>query len=33
MALQLRLNSEGWLNVTRTLLRADYIGFLLFEVR
>ena len=27
------LNSKGWLNVTHTLLRADYIGFSLFEVR
>ena len=33
MALQLCLNSKGWLNVTRTLFRADYIGYSVFEVR
>ena len=26
------LNSKGWLNFTRTLLRADYIGFLLLRL-
>ena len=33
MVLQLCLNIKGWLNVARTLLRADYIGFIMFEVR
>ena len=27
------VNSKGWLYVTRTLIRADYIGFSLIEVR
>ena len=26
------LNSKGWLNFTRTLLRAHYIGFLLLRL-
>ena len=33
MALQLCLNIKGCLNVASTILRADYIGSLMFEVR
>ena len=33
MALQLCRNIKRWLNIARTLLRADYIGLLMFEVR
>ena len=33
MALQLYLNIKQWLNVACALLRADYIGLLMFEVR
>ena len=33
MALQLCINIKRWLNVARTLLRADYTGLLMFEVR
>ena len=33
MALQLCLNIKRWLNVAHTLLRANYIGLLMFEVR
>ena len=33
MALQLCINIKRWLNVARTLLRADYIDLLMFEVR
>ena len=33
MAVRLCLSIKGWLNVACTLLKADYIGFLMFEVR
>ena len=33
MALQLYINIKRWLNVARTLFRADYIDLLMFEVR
>ena len=32
MALKLCLNIKQWLNVSHTLLRADYIGLLMFQV-
>ena len=33
MALQLCINIKRWLNVIRTLLRADYVGLLMFNWR